>query len=179
MHGESSLKNPNNGYSLGSGGCSVALSCAPGPWNRVALYSAEPLNADPGTGPGLGERPHTRGCARACLLGVPRHARPPISRNTEAGANCWGGGAQSSGGCLPPPLGRAPPENDNVLLQAPPRRLGRSTRMAADVGTGPLAACGTLLSANRCGIVPCSSVLTFAQLPRVLFLCSAARVAES
>lgn len=80
--------------------------------------------------------------------------------------------AQTAGGSaefrrLPLPLGRAPPENDNVLLQAPPRRLGRSTRMAADAGTGLLAAYGTPLSSNRCRIVPCSSVLTFAQLSRV------------
>lgn len=121
------------------------------------------------------EATYPRMCTRV-LARSPRHARPPISRNTEAGANCWGNAEFRR---FPLPLGRAPLENDSVPLQAPPRRQGRSTRMAAAVGTGLLAAYGTPLSSNRCRIVPCSSVLTFAQLSRVLFLRSAARVAES
>lgn len=48
----------------------MALSRAPGPWNRLALYSVESPRQALALDPDLAgrERPHTQICARARLL---------------------------------------------------------------------------------------------------------------
>lgn len=69
----------------------MALSRAPGPWNRVALYAVESPRQTLALDPELAgcERPHTQICARALVMspGMLGHQLAV----TEASMKCWGG----------------------------------------------------------------------------------------